>query len=294
MLDTLKLYRELKDHIPPEAAEKIVQTLGTVYEELRESITRKDFAELQAVVERLAKIQEQSEIHLVAIDRRLEELTNAQNITQENLAQLTQRVDRLTERVDQLAEAQRHTDDNLAQLTQRVDRLTERVDQLAEAQLRTEQEVGRLSREMKSMNKRLGGLSMTVGYGLEDRILPYIRPFARDAFGMVVTVVDRRNLEYSDTEYDEINIYAEGEVDGERCYLIGECKAQPGKKDADRFASKLERAGKFLKGRIFPLLVGYVYTPSVERYIRSTYPNFKLMKSFEFALKYGNLPDGLP
>ena len=275
MLDTLKLFKELKDYMTPEAAEKIAQTIGTVYEELRESVTKKDFAELQATVQRIVEIQEQSEKHLAAIDLRLEEITETQRQTDLRLEKLTERVDQLTVRMDKL--------------TIRMDQLTERVDQLAKAQLRTEEEIARLSRELKGVNKRLGGLSMTVGYGLEDKILSFIPAFGRDAYGMEVSTVDRRNLEYSETEYDEINIYAEGRINGEPCYIVGECKAQPGKRDADRFARKLTRAGKVLKGRIFPLLVGYVFPPQVERYIRSTYPEIHLLKSFEFEMKYGSL-----
>jgi predicted nuclease with TOPRIM domain len=316
MIDTLKLFKELKDYMTPEAAEKIAQTIGTVYEELRESVTKKDFAELQATVQRIVEIQEQSEKHLAAIDLRLEEITETQRQTDQRLEKLTERMDQLTIRMDQLAEAQRQTDqrlekltermdqlaeaqrqtdqrlekltDRVDQLTVRMDQLTERVDQLAKAQLRTEEEIARLSRELKGVNKRLGGLSMTVGYGLEDKILLFIPAFARDAYGMEVTTVDRRNLEYSETEYDEINIYAEGRINGELCYIVGECKAQPGKRDADRFARKLTRAGKMLKGRIFPLLVGYVFPPQVERYIRSTYPEIHLLKSFEFEMKYSD------
>jgi DNA repair exonuclease SbcCD ATPase subunit len=295
MIDTLKLFKELKDYMTPEAAEKIAQTIGTVYEELRESVTKKDFAELQATVQRIVEIQEQSEKHLAAIDLRLEEITETQRQTDQRLDKLTERMDQLTIRMDQLAEAQRQTDLRLEKLTERVDQLTvrmdqltERVDQLAKAQLRTEEEIARLSRELKGVNKRLGGLSMTVGYGLEDKILLFIPAFARDAYGMEVTTVDRRNLEYSETEYDEINIYAEGRINGELCYIVGECKAQPGKRDADRFARKLTRAGKMLKGRIFPLLVGYVFPPQVERYIRSTYPEIHLLKSFEFEMKYSD------
>jgi DNA repair exonuclease SbcCD ATPase subunit len=295
MIDTLKLFKELKDYMTPEAAEKIAQTIGTVYEELRESVTKKDFAELQATVQRIVEIQEQSEKHLAAIDLRLEEITETQRQTDQRLDKLTERMDQLTIRMDQLAEAQRQTDLRLEKLTERVDQLTvrmdqltERVDQLAKAQLRTEEEIARLSRELKGVNKRLGGLSMTVGYGLEDKILLFIPAFARDAYGMEVTTVDRRNLEYSETEYDEINIYAEGRINGELCYIVGECKAQPGKRDADRFARKLTRAGKVLKGRIFPLLVGYVFPPQVERYIRSTYPEIHLLKSFEFEMKYSD------
>lgn len=281
MLDTLKLFKELKDYMTPEAAEKIAQTIGTVYEELRESVTKKDFAELQATVQRIVEIQEQSEKHLAAIDLRLEEITETQRQTDLRLDKLTERMDQLTIRMDKLTE-------RVDQLTIRMDQLTERVDQLAKAQVRTEEEIARLSRELKGVNKRLGGLSMTVGYGLEDKILPFIPAFARDAYGMEVTTVDRRNLEYSETEYDEINIYAEGHINGELCYIVGECKAQPGKRDADRFARKLTRAGKVLKGRIFPLLVGYVFPPQVERYIRSTYPEIHLLKSFEFEMKYSS------
>ncbi|HOV40116.1 MAG TPA: hypothetical protein PLG79_15450, partial [Spirochaetales bacterium] len=102
MLDTLKLFKELKDYMTPEAAEKIAQTIGTVYEELRESVTKKDFAELQATVQRIVEIQEQSEKHLAAIDLRLEEITETQRQTDLRLEKLTERVDQLTVRMDKL------------------------------------------------------------------------------------------------------------------------------------------------------------------------------------------------
>lgn len=52
---------------------------------------------------------------------------------------------------------------------------------------------------------------------------------------MDVNIVDRRNIIYPDGKYDEINIYAEGMKNGKISFIIGECKAQPGKKDIDKF-----------------------------------------------------------
>jgi cell division protein FtsB len=230
VLDTLRMYQELKDLMAPEAAEKIVQIMGRVYDELRENVTKTDFRELKDLVSRLCESQEKT-------DRQIEALTT-------------------------------------------------RMDGLAAAQGRTEKEIAGLAVEIKAMNRRLGGLSMAVGYGLEDNIMPYIPDFAKSRYGMTVEIVDRRNIEYSDTDYDEINIYAEGSVGGKLHYIIGECKAHPGKKDADRFASLLERLKTRLPGKILPLLIGYSFQPAVEKYIRGRYPGIEIVKSYEFELYY--------
>ncbi len=63
--------------------------------------------------------------------------------------------------------------------------------------------------------------------------------------------------------------------------MIGECKSQPGKKDADRFAAMLQRLSDVLDGSIHALLIGYVFAPAVERYVRNTHPHIRLVKTYE-------------
>jgi predicted transcriptional regulator len=168
--------------------------------------------------------------------------------------------------VDQLAEAQRKTEE-------RLNELTERVNQLAKEHQRT--------REI------LAGLSDTVGYGLEDKIMLYMYDFARDEFGVEVEVIERRNIVYPDGRYDEVNIYVEGFRNGAKVYIVGECKSRPSKREVDKLIEKVERVREFLGGEVYAFIVGYTFAPDVEEYIKEMYPWLKMMRSFEFDLRYG-------
>lgn len=57
---------------------------------------------------------------------------------------------------------------------------------------------------------QIAGLSDTVGYGLEDKIMPYISDFALKEFRVEPSLIDRRNIVYPDGRYDEVNIYVDG------------------------------------------------------------------------------------
>lgn len=69
-------------------------------------------------------------------------------------------------------------------------------------------------------------------------------------------------------------------ADGE-AYLVGECKAQPGKKDIERFAAMLERLKKALHGRIYPLLIGYSIAPGVHHYLQARHPGTKTALTYQ-------------
>jgi len=186
--------------------------------------------------------------------------------------------------MNELAEAQKRTEIKVNELAEAQRQTDIRMKELVVAQTRTEKAVSGLVKEMKDVKKQLGGLSMTVGYGIEDRIMPFLAAYAEKRHGIKVRNLGRKNIEYSETDYDEVNLYAEGEKGGRPWFLIGECKAQPGKKDADRFASTLKRLRKRLIGEFVPLFVGCTFTPSVERYVRSSYPDMVLLKSYEIEL----------
>lgn len=175
-------------------------------------------------------------------------------------------------KVGELAEAQKRTEN--------------RVEELAEAQKRTEIELHELVVDHKETRKQLGGLTQDVGYGLEDKIMPFMPDFVKKNYGMDATLVERRNIVYPDGKYDELNIYVEGIKEGKNVYAIGECKSQPGKKDIDKFNQLIERVRTVLKGEIFLFVVGYSFDPAVENYIRENYPETGIYMSFEFELKY--------
>jgi len=158
--------------------------------------------------------------------------------------------------------------------------------ELAQAQKKTEEALRSLIVTVRDIKKQIGGLAMDVGYGIEDKIIPYISDFGKKEFGIKVTAVDRRNIVYSDGNYDEVNIFAEGVKDGSPSFIIGECKAQPGKKDFDKFSQMTERVKKTITGNIYTFIAGYNFTPDVELYAKKKYPHIRIYKTFEFELKY--------
>jgi len=126
-----------------------------------------------------------------------------------------------------------------------------------------------------------------VGYGIEDRLMPYIQDYARQEFGLEIDSLDRQNVVYDDKRYDEVNILGRGRMNGQPAYFIGECKARPGKRDADRFAAMLVRLSGVLEGRFYPVLIGYSFAPDVERYVSEKYPHIHLVKTYAVEMRAG-------
>jgi len=230
-------------------------------------------------VEELAEAQKRTE-------GKVEELAEAQKRTEGKVEELAEAQKRTEGKVEELAEAQKETKIEIKELTQAQEQTTIKVGQLAEAQRQTELEILTLTETVKGVKKQLGGLSMHLGYGVEDKIFPYIFDIGKKEFAIEVALADRRNIIYPDGKYDEVNIYAEGLKDSRPSILVGECKAQPGKKDFDKFSNMTERIQKVIKGDIYPFMVGYHLNPEVEVYAHEKYPHIRIFKTFEFELKY--------
>ena len=274
--------------------------------------TEENFNRVWEAIGQLAEAQRKTEERLNQLAQRVDQLAEAQRRTEErleaferetaeNFNRVWSAIENLTIRVNELAEAQKRTEERLNQLAQRVDQLAEaqrkteerlnqlaqRVDQLAEAQRKTEERLNELIIEHQRTREILMGISDTVGYGLEDKIMPYMYDFARSEFGVEVEIVERRNIVYPDGRYDEVNVYIEGKKDGRKVYVIGECKSRPSKKEVKELMSVRERLSKFLNADVYAFIVGYTFSPEVEDFIRETYPDLKMVKSYEFDLKYG-------
>ncbi|RMD52466.1 MAG: hypothetical protein D6828_05710, partial [Nitrospirae bacterium] len=202
---------KLLEEIEPSLRKVLIAILEEIERQREESITRKEFLEFArhtdenfqkvwTAINELTEAQKKSEQRLTRIEKAVEELTEAQKKTEQRVNELTeaqkkseQRLTRIEKAVEELTEAQKKTE--------------QRVNELTEAQKKTEAEVESLARSMKELKKMVGGLSDSVGYGLEDRIFPYIREFALKEYGIEVEILDRRNVVYPDGRYDEVNIY---------------------------------------------------------------------------------------
>ena len=226
------------------------------------TIERNDFNEMRQALQELAKSQQKLMETQDRSDARIERLIASQ--------------DRADARIEKLIESQSEMRQSLQELS-----VSQR--KLSEAQALTEKSVKALADSQKTMAAQLGGLSMAVGYGIEDKIMPDLKDFALQKYGIDVTMVDRRNVVYPDGGYDEINLYAEGIRNNQSVFLIGECKAQPGKKDFDRFDKMLRRLQKVLNGDIVPFIVGYHYAPEVETYADLRHPRILRYKTFQIS-----------
>ena len=191
----------------------------------------------------------------------------------------------LKQLVRDLVKAQSRTEARMEELTQAQSRTEARMEELAQAQTRTEIELHKLAKSHHQLQLQVGGLSDAVGYGIEDRLMPFIPDFARLEFGVEVDSVERRNVEYIGGKYDEVNILVSGHINGEPCFLIAECKAKPGKRDADRFNGMLARLPEMIKGRFFPVFIGYTFAPEVEHYVAEKYPHIYMVKTYEVEMK---------
>jgi len=214
------------------------------------------------------------------------ELTEAQNRTEVRMEELAEAQKRTEIKVGELTEAQNRTEVRMEELTVALNRTEVRMEELTVALNRTQNNLSELVSEHKETRRQLGGISQAIGYGLEDRIMPFMADFVGKSYGLEANLVERRNITYPDGQFDEVNIYVEGLKNGKKAFVIGECKAQPGKKDVDKFHQMLDRLSKVLAGDVHPFLVGYMFHPEVEQYLRENYPNTGVFKSYEFELKY--------
>ena len=241
MINTLEIFEELKGSIGSEAAKKVANVIGKVYEELRNTVTKEEFNELRDVVKELAQAQKRTE----------------------------ERLTRLEDVVEELAEAQRRTE--------------QRVEELAEAQKRTEMELRKLVGGHRKTRENLGGLQHTVGYILEDRAYAGLPELLVKDFGISLVEPLRRDyIEVFPGKYLEVNIIGCGERDGEKVWIIGECKSQIKKKDVDEFIKNLKQLDSFLPGEKISIIVTYQAPPAVREYIESK--GLKVYFSYQFPL----------
>lgn len=277
MLNTLKIFEELKETIEPSAAKKIAEVVGKVYEELSNVVTKVEFNELKDVVRELAEAQKRTEQRVGELaeaqkrtEQRVEELAEAQKRTEERLT-------RLETIVGELAEAQKRTEERLTRLEEVVEELAEVqkrtehvIEELVEAQKRTEAALEELISEHTETRRQLGGLAMTVGYTLENEAYKALPRLLKENLGFDIKgKVKRQYVRDNRGEYIEVNIIGEALKDSRRITIVGEGKSQLSKNDVDKFIKKKLRRLTGMYTEIFPLLVVHMTSgPEVEEYAR--------------------------
>jgi ABC-type transporter Mla subunit MlaD len=146
-------------------------------------------------------------------------------------------------------------------------RAIERLERVVEDLVKAEQ---RLTRRTDDIARQLGGMAMDLGYLLENDAYESLPSLLERDYGVrVLTPLTRDFVEDDKGNEYEVNIFGEGERDGERVLIVGECKTQLSKQEIDRFLRrKIKPVQRIFSGRtLFPVMVGHAVTSKqVQRY----------------------------
>ena len=247
-MNTFQIYEDFKGFLGEPAAKSLAHTLGTMFEELRNSVTKEDFRILR----------ESIDASVSRLDSAMERLADAQGRTEA--------------KVSELAVAQAHTDANVSRLDSAIERLVEaqvrtdaKVSELAVAQARTESTVAELVEGQTKLTAAQADVAVAlqrltirtdavVGRTFElqfrDRLTAYLGRFLRrgrliandELLDTIENVVDDREAE----DFLRADAIAEGMVDGNRTYVVVEVSSTGDADDivrAERRAATLQKAG---------------------------------------------------
>ena len=254
MINTFEIFQNLKETFGEKEATVLTNLLIKMYNDINQTVTKAEFQELRVVVNELAEAQKRTEERVEELAQRMEELAQAQKRTEERVEELAQAQKRTEERVEELAQAQKRTEESIKELIR--------------AQRENEKILKNFMVAFDDLKKQVGGLSMVVGYGIEDNLMPLMPQFVQNNYKVKACEVERKYILYDNGSYDEVNLHIHAKSNGKDVYIIGECKAQPGKKDIDRFDKMLKRIRNHYKSDIYGFIVGYTYHPEIEEYCK--------------------------
>ncbi len=275
MLTPEEIKKKLEKVFGKRQATVLAEILADAYGELSRA---GDFAGVKAALERLAEAQARAEERLSGVEERMsrlelavERLAEAQARAEERLSGVEERVSRLelaVERLDRaverLAEAQARAEERLSGVEERtsrlemaVERLDGAVERLAEAQARTE-------RAVQELAQAVGRLSDTVGYGLEDIARVILPGYLERHFGIRVEELERRFVGPEGQEV-EVNLYGEGQEDGQPVVVLGEAKSRIYGRDVEEFVRVIGPVAEGIREKVVKVMVGYLIHPSASR-----------------------------
>jgi len=212
LMDTLALYDQFRTLLGEEGAKRFAQMIGTMIEDAKNAVTKRDFAELR----------ESFESHSSRLEAALTNLAEAQARTEE-------RVGSLEAAVERLAEAQVRAEARLAGVEDRLARLEAVVAELAAAvnglAIRSDRHEGTLL-ELK----------------FRDRLPSYLGLYLRRAKVLqpadLLDALEPR-LEWADVEdFLRADVLAQGLVDGAATYVIGDVSYTANASDVERAARR--------------------------------------------------------
>jgi len=299
MIDTLAIFEKLKDRMDPAAAQGIAEVLGEMFAQLQETTAQRwqqqveepvtalraevheRLTRLEGVVEQLVLVQQQHTEQIAELREAVAELRQSVVELREATRRNTEAIAELRQSVAELQEATRRNTEAIAELRQTVERLVQvseqhsreiaesrkRLDELWE---RTQREIRELVRSIADLRRQFGGLSMTVGYSLEDQAYKALPQLLLRDYGIQVQGrLKRQFVQDAQGAYLEVNIFGQAQRDGETVTIVGEGKVQLSKNDVNDFLRRKVQRLQQVYPNIFPVLVTRMISEwNVEEYAR--------------------------
>ena len=265
-MNTYRIYEDLRSSLGEEAAKSLAHTLGPMFEELGNTVTKAEFRELNETVGRLADAQERTEKRVAELAEGQASLAAAQVRTEAQVAELTKAQARTEAQVAELTKAQAHTEVRLAELTV--------------AQTQTQTELAELTRVVRTLvvngERQATRLDAVLGRTFEiqfrDRLTAYLgRLMRRGKLLRNDEVLDSIEQAVDVREADEVlraDAIASGLIDGVASHVVVEVSVACGVDDIDRAE---RRAGILRKAGLpaVPLVACEVISPELVAYARS-------------------------
>ncbi|MFN7812055.1 MAG: hypothetical protein ACK5SI_05265 [Planctomycetia bacterium] len=261
-MNTYRIYEEFRSSLGEPAAKSLAQTLGTMFEELRDTVTKEDFRSLRTSLDGDIARLDKALCNLAEAQARTEGKVSELAVGQQQLAEAQARtegkVSELAVGQQQLAEAQARTEARVSALAEAQARTEGKVSELAQAQARTEGAVSELAEAQKNMTLALQRLTIrtdtVVGRTFElqfrDRLTAYLGRFLRRgkllSNDQLLEAIEPHVTEQEMEDFLRADAVASGFVDGRPTHVVVEVSSTGDVEDivrAERRAATLRKAG---------------------------------------------------
>ena len=228
-------------------------------------VTRRDFDDLKGVVQELSRGQAE-------MQSAIKELSEAQARTDASLQALAQAQARTDASLKELAQAQARTDASLQALAQAQARTEERVGGLERAMEKLAQAQARTESSLRELAQQVGRLSENIGFGLEDVARVVLPDYLAYRHNLQLEGEPGEELRRVFFEVDgrevEINLYGEGQRDGQRAVVLGESKSRIYGREVSDFAKVLAQVEPLVEGEVVRVMFGFYIHPTALREAR--------------------------
>ena len=240
LMDTLSIFEQFRASLGEEKAKVFAQTLGTMIEEAKNAATKDD----------IRLLRESVDANAARVDAALATLAEAQVLAEARLAGVEDRLERAEARLAGVEDRLERAEARLAGVEDRLERAEARLAGVEDRLTRLEQAVEKLAERMNQLTAVVEKLVIRSdrheGTLLElkfrDRLPSYLGRYLRRAKVLQpADLLDEVEASLESAEVDDFlraDVLAQGTVNGEPTYVVGEVSYTADASDVERAARR--------------------------------------------------------